>query len=167
MADDDDSALGPAREQREDEDEERSGTSGVRGRPFTIGNAYRFKPGVSGNPSGRAKGIGDLIDKIITEEIDTKGELGKREALELMVRTVVRTALKGGTAGTSAFRELMDRRYGRVPLSVRLGPEDDGDVPTALRIRIVDRDDVEREAKLAPVKVLPPGSGNGNGDGTA
>lgn len=162
----DDDAEEAAREQREDDDEEESLSGGstqrVRGRPFTPGNPWRFAPGQSGNPSGRAKGIGDLIDKILAEEVDTKGDLGKREALELMVRATVRTALKGGSAGTSAFRELLDRRYGRVPLSVKLGPDlDEG--PRAIEVVVVSREDVVRKPSM-----LTGGNGSGsNGDGTA
>jgi hypothetical protein len=149
-----------AREQRDDDDplaevESAEGGGGVRGRPFAPGNPYRFQPGRSGNPAGRPKGIGDLIDRVLAEEIDTKGELGKRDALELLVRATVRTALKGGSAGTAAFRELMDRRFGRVPLSVRLGPDED-EGPREIRIRVVTREDLP---------ALPSARGNGNGNG--
>lgn len=155
-----------AREQRDEDDAEIESVGGgsssrVRGRPFSPGNPWRFAPGQSGNPAGRPRGIGDLIDKVLAEELDTKGELGKREALELMVRATVRTALKGGSAGTSAFRELMDRRFGRVPLSVRLGPDlDEG--PKEIRIRVVTREDT---GKLLPSPT--DGNGNGNGSGPA
>lgn len=131
----------------------------ARGR-FTAGNAYRWTQGVSGNPSGRPVGIGPLIDQILAEEIDTA--LGKREALELMVRAVVRTALKGGSSGTAAFRELMDRRFGRVPLSVRLGPEED-EGPREIRIRVVNREDVLRDAASMRRPLLPGENGNGAG----
>ena len=68
-------------------------------------------------------------------------------------------ASTGGSSGTAAFRELMDRRFGRVPLSVRLGPEEN-DGPRDIRIRVVGSDDVDRAAMRAPAKRL---TGNGNG----
>jgi hypothetical protein len=150
-----DEEEGSAREQRERD---------VRGRPFVSGNPFRFPQGVSGNPNGRPKGIGALIDQVLSEQVDTKNpELGKREALELMVRSMVRTAMKGGSSGTGAFRELMDRRFGRVPLALKIGPDED-DGPRDIRIRVVGRDDVDRDALRLSAKSLP-GNGNGNGDG--
>lgn len=157
----DEAPDGTADEQRSDAEEEAAAERDLaardaRGR-FGPGNPFRFSPGQSGNPAGRPRGIGDLIDTVLAEEVDTKGDLGKREALELMVRAMVRTALKGGSSGTSAFRELMDRRYGRVPLALKLGPDlDEG--PREIRVRVVTREDT---GKLLPVS--PNGNGNGNG----
>jgi hypothetical protein len=136
---------------------------------FGAGNPFRFPPGASGNPLGRPKGIGDLIDRVIREEMDT-AKLGKRETQELMIRVMVQTALKGGSSGTQAFRELMDRRYGRVPIALKVGP-DESEGPRDFRVRIVGRDDVDRDAMRVPAKPKPAvliptnGSGNGNGNG--
>jgi len=65
----------------------------------------------------------------------------------------------------TAARELLDRADGRVPISLKVGPDEE-EGPADFRIRIVDRDDIEREAKRIPVKGLPP-PGGGNGDGSA
>jgi hypothetical protein len=166
--DEEDDAPLPAAEEQRDEEEGAASSRDERGR-FTQGNAFRFPPGTSGNPAGRSSRLDTMIDRVIAEEVETQTDLGKREALELMVRSLVRTALRGGSSGTSAFRELMDRRFGRVPMSVRLGPEvDEG--PRAIEITVVRRGDVDAQARSMATLIAPalaPGNGNGNGNGNA
>src|SRR5689334_19125820 len=62
----------------------------------------RFKPGQSGNPSGRAKGsqnLKSLFDKILKEEVSLREgtEVRKVSKAEALMRGLVVGALKGDT----------------------------------------------------------------------
>lgn len=159
----DDDAPVTAREQRDDDDEPEAGGVGrILGRPFEPGNPYRFQPGQSGNPNGRPKGIGDLIDRVLEEVVEE--DVNKRKVKEILVRAVAKTAMRGGSAGVAAFRELMDRRFGRVPLSVRLGASGDDDESfTDIRVRLVTAGEVQQAKRVSAKPVSNDGNGNGNG----
>jgi hypothetical protein len=60
----------------------------------------RFKPGQSGNPSGRPKGsqnLSSLIDKILKEEVSLRegAEVRKVSKAEAILRGVIVGAMKG------------------------------------------------------------------------
>lgn len=64
--------------------------------------ASRFKPGQSGNPSGRAKGsqnLKTLFDKILKEEVSLRegSDVRKVSKAEALMRGLVVGALKGDT----------------------------------------------------------------------
>jgi hypothetical protein len=70
----------------------------------------RFKPGQSGNPSGRAKGsknLKTLLDQILKEEVSLRegSEVRKVSKAEAILRSVVLGALKGDVRHqTTLFR---------------------------------------------------------------
>ncbi len=70
----------------------------------------RFKPGQSGNPSGRVKGsknLKTLFHQILNEEITLRegGEVKKVTKAEAMMRGLIISALKGDTRSlTTMFR---------------------------------------------------------------
>ena len=70
----------------------------------------RFKPGQSGNPSGRVKGsknLKTLFHQILNEEITLRegGEVKKMTKAEAMMRGLIISALKGDTRSlTTMFR---------------------------------------------------------------
>src|ERR1041384_4411981 len=70
----------------------------------------RFKPGQSGNPSGRVKGsknLKTLFHQILNEEITLRegGEVKKMSKAEAMMRGLIISALKGDTRSlTTMFR---------------------------------------------------------------
>ena len=75
--------------------------------PFKKGNPYgrRFKPGQSGNPTGRPKGMDHIARKILAECSD-KGDESKAEAL---FRELYRLATEEGSV--PAIKILMDREW--------------------------------------------------------
>jgi hypothetical protein len=146
-----------ARDQRE---EEAGVRVGVRGRPFAPGNPYRLRPGQSGNPAGRPKGWRALFREH-AEEIESQ-DPQKRQRVRLLIERLWVRAVKDGNI--QAAREYLDRADGRVPLALRMGPDED-EGPREIRIRVVGRDDIDLEALR--LRALSSGNGNGNGDGTA
>jgi hypothetical protein len=87
-----------------------------------------FKPGQSGNPSGRPKSrpFKDAIDRIIKSE--------NPEALEAAARALFNEA-KGGNI--QAIKELADRMDGKVPQALIGGDENDAPIKMINRVEIV------------------------------
>jgi hypothetical protein len=74
----------------------------------------RFKPGQSGNPSGRAKGSQNfktLFNKILNEEISLRegSDVKKLSKAEAIVRSVVIGALKGDSRNTAILFRLAEQ----------------------------------------------------------
>jgi hypothetical protein len=74
----------------------------------------RFKPGQSGNPSGRAKGsqyLKTLFNKILNEEISLRegSDVKKLSKAEAIVRGVVIGALKGDSRNTAILFRLAEQ----------------------------------------------------------
>ena len=74
----------------------------------------RFKPGQSGNPSGRAKGSQNfktLFNKILNEEISLRegSDVKKLSKAEAIVRGVVIGALKGDSRNTAILLRLAEQ----------------------------------------------------------
>ena len=74
----------------------------------------RFKPGQSGNPSGRAKGSQNfktLFNKILNEEISLRegSDVKKLSKAEAIVRGVVIGALKGDSRNTAILFRLAEQ----------------------------------------------------------
>ena len=74
----------------------------------------RFKPGVSGNPSGRPKGsqnLKTLFQKILKEEVSLREGTGVRKVTkaEAVLRGVVVGALKGDTRSLGVLFRLAEQ----------------------------------------------------------
>ena len=74
----------------------------------------QFKPGQSGNPSGRAKGSQNfktLFNKVLNEEISLRegSDIKKLSKAEAIVRGVVIGALKGDTRNTAILFRLAEQ----------------------------------------------------------
>lgn len=74
----------------------------------------RFKPGQSGNPSGRAKGSQNfktLFNKVLNEEISLRegSDVKKLSKAEAIVRGVVIGALKGDSRNTAILFRLVEQ----------------------------------------------------------
>jgi hypothetical protein len=102
----------------------------------------RFKPGESGNPSGRAKGSQNfktLFNKILNEEISLRegSDVKKLTKAEAIVRGVVIGALKGDARNIAILFRLAEQvgqfqepsseitEIRRIIVGWRTGPEDD------------------------------------------
>jgi hypothetical protein len=77
----------------------------------------RFRPGQSGNPSGRPRGrngrkdLSQLLDDLFTKRL-TVTENGQRRsiaAIEAVLTTMLRAALRGDTRATSQLLKLAER----------------------------------------------------------
>jgi hypothetical protein len=74
---------------------------------------FRFKPGQSGNPSGRVKGsknLKTLFHQILNEEISLRegGEVKKMTKAEAMMRGLIINALKGDSRSMSTMFRLAE-----------------------------------------------------------
>lgn len=69
-----------------------------------------FKPGRSGNPGGRTKGMSDQVKKFLTRKVpkDPEGRL----YLEKLVEAMVKRAIKKSDV---LMKEIFDRVEGKVP----------------------------------------------------
>src|SRR5215207_5514202 len=79
--------------------------------------ATRFKPGQSGNPSGRRKGsqnLRTLFDKILNEQISLRdGENVKKiSKAEAILRSVVLGALRGDTRSLAIMLRMAEQAGG-------------------------------------------------------
>jgi len=148
-------ALDAAQDDAEAERVERSAATGR----FGAGNSFRFKPGQSGNPEGRPKGVTALFREV-SESIHPQ-DPEKREVMRLIALALAGKALKGNV---QAAREFLDRAHGRVPLSVRLGADsDDAESFTDIRVRLVTAGEVQQAKRVSAKPVNGNGNGNGNG----
>jgi hypothetical protein len=109
-------------------------------RAKAIANLNPFKPGQSGNPSGRpkTKPITDALFQILHEKVPEDKE--GRTYLRLMVRAIAREAVKGKT---QAFSEIVDRVEGKAPQTMSLTGEG-GEGPVAF----LDLTPEQNDAKL-------------------
>ena len=69
-----------------------------------IGVATRFKPGQSGNPGGRPKGLSTIAHKVMTEAV-AAGDVTKAETV---VRKLFDLAMEGNV---QAIKLLLDREW--------------------------------------------------------
>src|SRR5258705_1161284 len=74
----------------------------------------QFKPGQSGNPSGRARGsqnLKTLFNKVLDEEISLRGgtDVKRITKAEAIVREVVVGALKGDARNTAILFRLVEQ----------------------------------------------------------
>jgi len=118
---------------------------------------WAFEPGKSGNPKGRPRRkplTDDLLARIhAVHPNDPQG----RTILQILNASLIASAIKGSV---SAQRELRDRLEGKVPMTLRLGPEVDEESKTDLAITVVD--------VTASVPQITGGNGeakDGGGDG--
>lgn len=110
---------------------------------------HQFKPGKSGNPSGRPIGTGRLLKGILRklgeEATDGSGrKLGKW--IDVLLEALFVGAAKGNI---SLLREIIDRESGRVPLPVEQPPE--GSATYSERIAAL-FERLDREQKEIPAK---------------
>jgi hypothetical protein len=94
----------------------------------------RFKPGQSGNPSGRPKGsqnLKTLFHKIMKEEVQLRegSDVSRVTKAEALMRGLVIGALKGDTRSTSVLLRLAEQ-MGQFD-------EEPGDSPTEIRRIII------------------------------
>jgi hypothetical protein len=142
---------------------------------FVPGNPYRWRPGQTGNPAGhsearRARSELERAGELLVEDPRTKKLVKLRD---LAFESIWRTAVKGGSAGVAAFREIIDRTEGKVPLPFRLSNEGaTGETDWKLEIQVVDTPALEQyrigsaEGQVIEmVKEGQGGKGNGKGNG--
>lgn len=113
--------------------------------------AWRWKPGQSGNPGGRPKRkplTDQLLDEVLKVSDDPRAK--GMTIVQLLNRALISQALKGNVG---AQRELRDRIEGKVPLTLKVGPEVEEESQTDLAITVID----------VPSRVLPATAGNGSG----
>jgi hypothetical protein len=113
--------------------------SHVNGASYAVGYCRpplhsRFKPGQSGNPSGRARGSQNLktmFDKILREEISLReGDITKKiTKAEAIVRGLVIAAMKGDTRSQMTLFRLAEQT-GQF--------KEDAESPTTITCVIVD-----------------------------
>lgn len=121
-----------------------------------------WQPGQSGNPGGRPREVGHVRD-LARNHTDA--------AIATLV-TIMRDSKQPGRARVAAAEALLDRAWGRVPLSVEI----DGDTPVqAVQIVLSVREPAEAEQiapgtlfpyrylRLAPPAALPTVERNGHG----
>lgn len=135
--------LETAEDQRQEEEEERRDrnaesdvvvTRDAAGR-FEPGNPFRFARGQSGNPRGRPRGIQREVQEFLSEKVPKEGD--DRTFARALIERLAQTASQGGSAGVAATRELLDRGFGRVPLALKLGGDEDASVtgePLTMRV---------------------------------
>jgi hypothetical protein len=107
-------------------------TAGVVGKPF--------KPGQSGNPGGRPKGVARTIR-------DTCGGSPLRLARGLL--EIAENPRAANRDRVAAYRELLDRGWGKAPAFAAMGAEDPLELSDTQRIvgQILDQLQARREAK--------------------
>ena len=91
---------------------------------------HQFKPGVSGNPTGRAKNDLKLVTKSLREQLSTRAPNDVAKSLGLPVgaswaQCTAAALLRGAVSGdTQASRLLIEMTEGRAPQSLSLGGMD-------------------------------------------
>lgn len=83
------------------------------GRAHLYPNLRPFKPGQSGNPNGRPKGL-TLEERFrkVLEAATKDGAADGRQIADVLVEVIIKQALKGNS---TAWKEALDRAYGKVP----------------------------------------------------
>ena len=90
-------------------------TVAASGRPGRVENLVQWKPGQSGNPSGRPKGIASKARELVNND--------PKRLLEVLLSVAEDSKAKPGDR-ISATREFLDRAWGR---SAAYAPVEDGD----------------------------------------
>jgi hypothetical protein len=102
-----------------------SGKNSGKKRPGRVENLKPFKPGQSGNPSGRPRNpISDAARRLASQRVMKDKE--KRTWAEIMVLGVAEQAAKGNV---QAFAVLADRIEGKVASKMELGGPSGGAIP--------------------------------------
>lgn len=80
-----------------------------------LGRPYQFKPGQSGNPAGRPKGV-KYVSEAVREFLERALAPGSEYSLaDALAKALIDQALAGDV---SALREVMDRAEGKVAVAV-------------------------------------------------
>lgn len=104
---------------------------GVPGTPFEPGNAFRFRPGQSGNPAGlrpsaeklsKYRAIKPRLDEKLLDQWEAQCDVKPFAGLgmtwgEVWVRALYVNGIRGRP---TAIRELHERIWGKVPLPIKL-----------------------------------------------
>ncbi len=72
-----------------------------RGKPFEPGNRWRFPKGVSGNPSGRPKLLGESYAEVLAMEDPATG----LTLAQLLARQTIHAAMNGNDAARRELRQ--------------------------------------------------------------
>lgn len=125
-----------------------------RGRPFQKGNTVGFKPGQSGNPAGRPKGVRYLSEAYRAWLSQPSEEDPGRTNADMVAEVVGRAALKGDLF---AIKELTDRTEGRARQAIELKGE-----PERLSLiertiaALMERQSMSREEAVEYLSTLKP-----------
>lgn len=103
-----------------DKQQENCARKRPRGKPFAKGNSFAWKPGQSGNPSGRPKvrTISEAYRKYLAE-VDPEDPQGRTRAEVAAERLYKLTEIEH-PAAVGAFRELADRSEGKPRQAVEI-----------------------------------------------
>ena len=100
-----------------------------------------FKPGQSGNPGGRPKGVAKTVRELVG---------GDPEELVRILFSIAKDASARNADRISASKELLERGWGKAPVSVADdGTPQDMDAMTAEALAIVDELERMREERSA------------------
>ncbi len=113
-----------------------------------------FKPGQSGNPSGRPK-LTRLTDALRQQLAETMPNAPERTVAEVIARVLIKEAISGNV---QAIRELADRTEGKPKQSIDLDLQIN-DWRTLAQNYGVTEQDVIREAKLLIAESVNDSSG--------
>jgi hypothetical protein len=83
--------------------------TGFRGPSPAVGKATQFRPGQSGNPSGRPK---EVFSRWIRHELESLDTTGKTQIAQKIAKVLVRKAMRGDLR---AIQLILDRMEGRIP----------------------------------------------------
>jgi hypothetical protein len=125
---------------------------------FAEGNPFRWTKGRSGNPNGRPRGIKATFAQAF-DELAAEDERFKEGPVVVAKALILEALRRDGRHKVQACREVLDRSVGKVPQPFRIAlPDEDEDRAsfTDLRVRVMTREDVERERKNLLI--------SGNGD---
>ncbi len=100
----------------------------------SVGAKTQFKPGESGNPSGRPPSLLSDAYKGLLEQV-VEGDAKKRTYAQLIAEGQARAAVKGST---NAAKEIADRTEGKAKQSIEFSGKDGEPVSFNLNIRFVD-----------------------------
>jgi hypothetical protein len=110
--------------------------TGFRGPTPDVGKETQFKPGQSGNPSGRPPAIlSDAYREVLAEAFE--GDSAARSYARLIALGQARAAIKGNTA---AAKEIADRTEGKAKEAIEISGKDGAPLKFNLNVRFVDED---------------------------
>lgn len=113
------------------------------------GHPYRWTPGESGNKNGRPRGIKAIFQQAF-EELAKEDERFSQGAVLLAKALIIEAMRKDSKHKVQALEKALDRSIGKVPQPFRISQPDEDDERasfTDLRVRVVTREDIERERR--------------------